>query len=105
MFIGTQIIERRRPAVRVTSPRKDTMRALVAISIVLTFVAVETIGGIVSPGRHFGDHYFGDVTMTAVHFVGTGNVLMALAAVAIVTLIKRFPLTDDACVALSREDR
>jgi hypothetical protein len=98
----------RRPAVRVgTYNHKDSIRALVAISIVLAFVTVETVGSVVGDTRHFGDHHFGDVTLHAIHFIGTGNVLLALGIAAIIALgsllVVRFPLSEEACEALSRK--
>lgn len=84
-----------------------SVRALVAISIVLAFVTVEVIGSVVGDTRHFGDHHFGDVTIHAIHFIGTGNVLLALGIAAIIGavsfLVVRFPLSEEACEALSRK--
>jgi hypothetical protein len=109
MSIGSQVITRRRPVVRVGNyNHKDIILALAATAVMLAFVAIETIGSAVSDTRRFGDYHFGDVTIHAINSIGisTVNVLVALGVAAVIAvasfLIARFPLTDEVCEALSR---
>lgn len=103
--IGGQVIARRRPAVRVGHyNHMDYVRALAAMSMVTLFVSIEFISVSLGFTRHFGD-----LTRSAVHFVGTVNVLIAMGAVVLIALVtflvRRFPVSDAACAALTREDR